>query len=80
MKSGSRVERQPALPRFVTASLHVDYLQPTPLATPLTLSARVKEMSGRKVVVKVDLTAAGELRARGEVVTVRVPEKWRPPA
>jgi acyl-coenzyme A thioesterase PaaI-like protein len=61
-------------PRFVTASLHVDYLRPTPLG-PLEIRARVREIKDRKVVVTATLSARGEVCARGEVVAVRVPEK-----
>ena len=61
-------------PRFVTASLHVDYLRPTPLG-PLEIRARVREIKDRKVVVTATLFAQGEICARGEVVAVRVPEK-----
>jgi acyl-coenzyme A thioesterase PaaI-like protein len=64
--------------RFLTASLHVNYLRPTPLAGPLELRARVKELKGRKIVVAVDLLAEGEVCARGEVVTVQMPEHLRP--
>ena len=64
--------------RFLTASLHVDYLRPTPVEGPLELRSRVKEIKGRKVVVAVDLWAKGELCARGEVVTVRTPEHLVP--
>jgi acyl-coenzyme A thioesterase PaaI-like protein len=61
-------------PRFVTASLHVDYLRPTPLV-PLEIRARVKEIKSRKVVVTATLSDRGEICARGEVVAVQVPEK-----
>lgn len=64
--------------RFVTAALHVDYLRPTPLGVPLKLRARVKELKPRKVVVVTDLYAEGELCARGEVVTVQMPEHLVP--
>ncbi len=60
--------------RFVTASLHVDYLKPTPLGVPLELRGRAKEVKGRKVVVEITLSAAGQLCARGEVVAVQMPE------
>ncbi len=60
--------------RFVTASLHVDYLRPTPLGVPLELRGRAKEVKGRKVVVEIALSAAGQLCARGEVVAVQMPE------
>ncbi len=60
--------------RFMTASLHVDYLLPTPLGVPLEVRARVKEIKGRKVVVAASLSADGKVRARGEVVAVRMPD------
>lgn len=73
--AGRPMETSPAL-RFVTASLHVDYLKPTPLGVPLELRASVKEIKGRKVVVSTTLSANGEICARGEAVTVQVPEGW----
>ena len=62
--------------RFVTASLHVDYLAPTPIDTVLELRGRVREIKGRKVSVAVTLSAYGNLCARGDVVTVQMPEGW----
>jgi acyl-CoA thioesterase FadM len=62
--------------RFVTASLRVDYLAPTPIDTELELRGRVKEVKEKKVVVEVSLTARSAVTARGEVVTVQVPPDW----
>lgn len=59
---------------YVTASLHVDYVAPTPIDATLELRARVKEISDRKAMVSVTLSANGRLCARGEVVNVRMPE------
>ena len=67
------MDTEPPL-RFVTASLHVDYLRPTPLDADLELRGRVKEIKGRKVVVSITLSARNEICARGEVVAVKVPE------
>lgn len=61
--------------RFLTASLHVDYLKPTPLGVPLQLRARVKEIKERKVVVATTVSAEGVVTARGEVVAVQMPER-----
>ena len=72
-QAGRSMDSQPAL-RFLTASLHVYYLRPTPLGVPLEVRARVKEVKGRKVVVEETLSAQGQLCARGEVVAVQVPE------
>jgi acyl-coenzyme A thioesterase PaaI-like protein len=60
--------------RYVTASLKVDYLRPTPLGPPLQLRGRIREVKGRKVAVDITLSAAGELCARGEVVAVQMPD------
>lgn len=60
--------------RFVTASLQVDYLKPTPLGPPLRLSGRAVEIKGRKVVVEIALSVEGEVTVRGKVVAVQVPQ------
>jgi len=62
------------LPRFVTASLHVDYLRPTPLGPALEVRGHAKEVTGRKVVVEARVLANGQVTARGVVVAVRMPE------
>jgi len=64
--------------RYVTASLHVDFLRPTPLGPELELQARVRERRGRKVVVEVEILAQGEVRVRGEVVAAPMPAAMRP--
>lgn len=63
-------------PRFVTASLHVDYLKPTPMGVPLEARGTVVEVKGRKVVVSITLSAGAEVCARGQVVAVRLPDGW----
>jgi acyl-coenzyme A thioesterase PaaI-like protein len=63
------------LPRFVTAALHVDYLNPTPLGVALEVRARAEQIKDRKVVVAATLSAEGEICARGQVVAVLMPEE-----
>ena len=60
--------------RFVTASLKIDYLRPTPLGKTLEVRGRVKEVSGRKVVVSATVSVEGNACARGEIVAVQMPE------
>jgi len=67
------LDTEPPL-RFVTASLNVDYLRPTPIEGRIELRSQVKEVKGRKVVVSTTLSAGGEVCARGEVVAVEIPE------
>ncbi len=62
--------------RCVTASLHVDYLRPTPLDGKLKLEATVKNIYGKRVNILVELFGGGKLCAKGEVVAVAVGEKW----
>jgi len=64
--------------RFVTASLHIDYLKPTPIDVPLEVRAQVKQIKGRKVIVAATVSAKGEVCARGEVVAVQMPEQMKP--
>ena len=60
--------------RFVTASLQVDFLRPTPLGVALEIRGVVKEIKGRKIVVNATVSANGEICARGQVVAVQMPE------
>lgn len=61
------------LGRFVTASLHVDFLRPTPLGKELELRGRLKERKRRKLVVEVEILAQGQVCVRGEVVAAPMP-------
>jgi acyl-coenzyme A thioesterase PaaI-like protein len=72
-KEGREMATGPPL-RFVTASLQVDYLRPTPLGVVLEVRGRVKEIKSRKVVVSATVSAEAEVCARGQVVAVKMPE------
>jgi uncharacterized protein (TIGR00369 family) len=61
-------------PRFVTASLHVDFLKPTPAGSELQLRARPTEVGERKVSVEVEVLARDVECVRGRVTAVRLPE------
>jgi acyl-coenzyme A thioesterase PaaI-like protein len=74
--AGREMGTEPRL-RYVTAGLHVDYLRPTPIGTPLEVRATVAEIKGRKVVVTQTLSADGEICARGEVVAVQMPDRMK---
>ena len=70
------MDSEPPL-RFVTASLHVDYLKPTPLGPVLEIRGRIKEIKGRKVIVEAEVSAAGVVTARGEIVAVQMPDSFK---
>ncbi len=61
------------VPRFVTASLHVNYLRPTPLGPALEIRGKAVEVTVRKVVVEVTIAVKGETTVRGRVVAVPLP-------
>ncbi|HSQ29994.1 MAG TPA: PaaI family thioesterase [Gemmatimonadaceae bacterium] len=60
-------------PRFVTASLHVEFLRPTPLGPELVLRARPLAVAERKVVVELHVFAGDVECASARVVAVRAP-------
>ncbi len=62
------------MPRFVTGSLNVRYLKPTPLGPELHLSAKPVEIGERKVKVDVSLYAQEVKCVSAEVVAVRIPD------
>ena len=60
---------------YVTANINVSYLKPTPISVPVELRARITKLEGRKAWVSCTLSAAGEMRATGEVLGIRV--EWK---
>jgi acyl-coenzyme A thioesterase PaaI-like protein len=62
--------------RFVTASLQVDYLRPTPLGVELELRGKIIEIKGRKVISEITVSANGDITARGKVVAVQMRENF----
>ena len=76
-EAGRDFDSEPPL-RFVTASLQVDYLRPTPLGVELEIRGTIEQVSGRKVVVSETVSAEGEICARGRVVAVQMPDHLVP--
>ena len=74
-QAGRDMDSLPAF-RFVTGSLHVDYLKPTPIEGELEIRGRIKEIKGRKVIVETTVFAGGVATVRGEVVAVQMPESF----
>ena len=75
--AGREMGTEPVL-RFVTASLKVDYLKPTPLGVPLEIRGKATEIKGRKVVVSATISVGGTVCVRGEVIAVQVPGQMIP--
>lgn len=76
-KEGRQMDTEPAL-RFVTASLKVNYLAPTPLGVELEIRGTVVEVKEKKVVIEAKVLAGNKLCATGNVVAVRLPATMIP--
>ena len=70
---GRAMDTMPAI-RFVTASLHVDYLAPTPIDAQLEIRGSIIEVTPKKVIIEASVMAGGTLCAKGKVVAVHLPE------
>lgn len=63
-------------PRFVTGSLHVDFLKPTPQGKTLKAVGKVEEIHPKKFKVNVEVFAGEVKVANGEVVAVLMPSTF----
>ncbi|MBR7553683.1 PaaI family thioesterase [Allobacillus sp. GCM10007491] len=63
-------------PRFVTASLHVDYLKPTPQGIPLKAVGEIEEIHPKKFKVTTNVYANDEVVVKGEVVAAVMPDTF----
>ncbi|MEK4485504.1 PaaI family thioesterase [Psychrobacillus sp. FSL H8-0484] len=63
-------------PRFVTGSLHVDFLKPTPQKMQLKAIGNVEEIHPKKWKVTTEVYAGSTLCAKGEVIAVVMPASF----
>ena len=70
---GREMDTKPVL-RFVTASLKVDFLAPTPLGVELEIRGKVVEIGEKKVIVETKVMAGNTICAKGKVVAVLMPK------
>ncbi len=57
---------------YVTGGISLKYLRPTPINKPITLRAKITELSEKKIKVACDLYSEDMKCATGEVLAVRV--------
>lgn len=60
--------------RFVTASLKVDFLRPTPIGVELVVKGKLHSVEGRKVRVSMTLSAEGVTCATAEMLALSLKE------
>ena len=64
--------------RFVTASLHVNYLLPTPLDTVIEVRSRVKKSKDEKLSWNRVLSRTVKFARRGKLLPFSCPKTWSP--
>ena len=67
------MDSHPAL-RYLTGSLNIKYLKPTPLGETIVLRGKIREVTNRKVIVDVIVSVEGIETVTGEVIAIQVPE------
>lgn len=75
-KNGHEIGDGVEPPRFVTATLKVEYKQPTPLGVPLKAIGTIEEIHPKKYKVNTEVFAGDELVVTGEVIAVLMPSKF----
>lgn len=75
-KNGHQIGDGSEPPRFVTASLNVEFLKPTPQNVPLKAIGTVEEIHPKRWKVHTEIFANDSLCARGEVVSVVMPRTF----
>jgi acyl-coenzyme A thioesterase PaaI-like protein len=63
--------------RYVTGSLQVDFLKPTPLGPPIEIRAKVEEIKARKTIILATVAVNNIVTAKGRVIAVRMPDSLR---
>jgi acyl-coenzyme A thioesterase PaaI-like protein len=74
-KENREMDTEPSF-RFLTGSLFVKFLKPTPINCNLRIRGRIKAIDGKKVTIDVDVIADGIITVKGEVVAIQVPDKY----
>lgn len=74
-KENREMDTEPSF-RFLTGTLNIKYLKPTPINCTLQLRGRILEIDGKKVKVGVDVIAQDSITVKGEVIAIQVPESY----
>ncbi|MBM9914545.1 MULTISPECIES: PaaI family thioesterase [Stenotrophomonas] len=69
---GTVLDDRPIATRYVTASLSVEFLQPTPLEVELSLVGKLHHSEGRKVFVDLEMGRDGTTFATARMLAIRL--------
>lgn len=76
-KNGHEIGDGTEPPRFVTASLHVDFMKPTPHGIPLKAIGTVEEIHPKKFKIRTEVFAHNDCCAKGEVIAAVMPAAFK---
>ena len=71
-EKGLELREDTIIGRFITARIEVDFKMPVPMDTEITVTSTALEMTERKVIVDMEMEAAGKVRAKARMVAVAV--------
>ena len=69
---GLDLTEETVIGRFITARLEIDYKSPTPIDEEITVISRLEELGQRKAIVAMEMTVAGQVRAKARMVAIAV--------
>lgn len=72
LKEDGKVLGEGTAERFVTGTLTVKFLKPTPIDDELEIRGIIKEIKGRKITIEARLIAKGEVCVTGEIIAIQL--------
>lgn len=69
---GLEFNKDTVIGRFITARLEIDFKKPVPMDEEVTIRSQLEELGERKAIIKMEMEAGGELRAKARMVAVAV--------
>ncbi|MBD3948357.1 thioesterase [Tuanshanicoccus lijuaniae] len=69
---GHELTRDTVIGRYITARLEIDFKKPLPINEEVTIISEMEEITERKVIVLMNMEAAGEIRAIARMIAVAV--------
>ncbi|NLW52658.1 MAG: thioesterase [Tissierellia bacterium] len=69
---GLELTKDTVIGRFITGRLEIDFKSPTPMNEVITVTSTVEEIGERKVIVNMEMEAAGVVRAKARMIAVGV--------
>ena len=63
------------LKRYVTASLKVEFLRPTPMGEEIMIRGKCRSIDGRKVWIDMEISVGGDVCAKAEMLAIQLKQQ-----